>query len=419
MVRLMKSADVLPPAQRLDLTGTARVGRRLRTVLPRLEPGDIAVIDVIDLDRAGAQALVDAEVAAVLNASALISGRYANLGPEVLAAAGIVVLDELGAEAFEAIRDGATLSVSEEPASPDEPLRRAGVSQKGKPIGSGRVLDGETVGELMTAARGSMGVHLESFSRNTTEFLKREQAVLLHREGVPELPESLRDRPGLVVVPGDGHAAELASVRRWLKQADPVLIGVEGGADALRKAGLRPDVIVVDASRRDVDGSGPSQQALRKARVVVARVDRGGASQARGAIERLGGANVAAFETNGTSEDAALILADHAGAPVVVGVGLHATLEEFLDTRRAGLPSTFLTRLALGPRLVDAAAVPSFVVRRGSWWPLLLVLVIGLLAVAAAIATTPVGQDWLHALSPRLSGLAADWSDRLRDWVDR
>ncbi|MGD9962247.1 putative cytokinetic ring protein SteA [Nocardioides sp.] len=381
-----------PARQRLDtalpgLRATARVERRTKNLLARLRPGDIAVIDHLDLDRATAQALADAEVAAVVNASAFISGRYPNLGPELLAQSGIALVDGIGTAGLAAIKDATAIRLHEGTVYVDE-----------APVAHGRVVDLETVIEEMTAARQGLGAQLESFTHNSTEFLRREQDLLLHGSGAPRLATALAGRPVVVVVQGHDHAAELAGISSFIKQQAPVLIGVDRGGDVLLAAGHRLDVLVVTSQGRVGDGhQAVSSKAVKAARDVVALVDRGSARTVTEPLERLG-VQPLRFETGATAEDAALLLGDLNDASLIVGVGMSATLDEFLDSQRAGLASTYLTRLKLGPRLVDAAAVPELY--SGTVRPrhLLMVVIAGLVALAAAIGVTPVGQEWADAL---------------------
>jgi uncharacterized membrane-anchored protein len=366
------------------LQATARVERRTQVLLPRLRPGDIAVLDHLDLDRATASALAEAGVTAVVNAAPMISGRFPNLGPELLVEAGIPLVDRIGIEGLGAVRDGARVRLHGSDLFVGEEL-----------VASGRVVDAATVQEEMAQARTGMVTQLESFVHNSAEFLRREEGLLLHGQGLPVLNTLLAGRPVVVVVPSPGHRAQLADIVRFARERDAALIGVQRGADTLLAAGLKPDVVVLD-SRADGVAS-PSAKALRAARDVVIRVDRGGPDGALDAVERLGVRPVR-LVSGLTAGDAALVLADAGGASVLVGVGLPATLEQVLDRQQPGLASTYLTRLKVGPRLVDAATVPELYSGRVRPWHLLLALLAGLVAVAAAVAVTPVGQQWFDEL---------------------
>lgn len=366
------------------LVGTARTERRTRALLPRLRPGDVAVVEHVDMDRATAQALIDADVAAVVNAVPMISGRYPNLGPQLLVEAGVHVVDGVGVGALAAIGEGRSVRV------------HGGEVYAGTElVARGREVDADTVAAELELARTGLATQLETFTHNSTEFLRREQDLLLHGRGVPTLDTRIAGRPVVVVVRGHEHEQELAQIRPFLREQHPVLIGVGAGAEVLRAAGFKPDVVVLDARAEDAEL--PSAKILRAARDVVVCTDRGADRSQTESLERLG-VRPRRFESAATPEDAGLILADAADAAVIVGVGMHATLDEFLDRQRSGLASTYLTRLKVGPRLVDAATVPYLYSGRVRPWHVLLVLLAGLIALAAAISVTPVGQDWLDSL---------------------
>lgn len=367
-----RPADVLP-----GVHGTARVDRRISALLPRLRAGDIAVLDVLDLDRQTAQALVDARVAAVVDASALISGRFPNLGPLLLAEAGIVLVDTAGADAILAIRDGARVRVHE------------GVIHAGdRAVARGRQLDAATIDTEMSAAKQGMVTQLQTFTHTSSEFLQREQGLLLHGTGLPELRTRIAGRPVVVVADAHQLTAHRKALKAFLTEQRPVLVGVDAGADALLAAGHQPHVVLVTAGAEP-----PSTKALRAAQDVVLVVEPGAARSESDRLDRLG-ARPHRLETTASASDAALLLADAADAKVIVEVGTQTSLEEFLDRGRAGLASTYLTRLAVGSRLVDAAAVPTLYSGKVRPRHLLLALLLCLVAVAAAVASTPVGHDW-------------------------
>lgn len=372
--------------------GTARVDRRTASLLPRLRAGDLAVLEHLDMDRATAQALVDAGVVAVLNATPMISGRYPNLGPEVLVSAGVPVVDTLGADALARVRDGASVRLHEGRLYAGDDL-----------VAEGREVDEDLVHDELDAARSGLTTQLESFTHNSTEFLRREQDLLLHGRGVPRARTDMAGRPVVVVVQGHDWESELAGIRPYIREQHPVLIGVDAGGDALRRAGHTPDIVVVSDAR---DADLPALETLRRATDVVVLVERGANRAATERFDRLG-VRPLRFESGATAEDAALILADSADASLIVGVGMHATLDEFLDRRRAGLASTYLTRLKVGPRLVDAAALPHLYDGQVRPRHLLAVTLAGLVALVAAVGVTPLGQEWAGDLGPALTGLIA------------
>ena len=395
----MKFAVRSRPAPSLPgVHGPARIHRRTASLLGRLSDGDVAVLDHLDMDRDTAQALVDAGVVAVVNASPMISGRFANLGPALLVEAGLVVVDRAGAEIFDRVKDGTVLRIDGGDVHAGEHL-----------VAAARELTEELVRSEMDKARSGLTAQLESFTHNSTEFLRREQDLLLHGHGVPRTATDMAGRPVVVAVRSHGWEDELRGIRPYVREQRPVLIGVDRGADALASAGHRPDIIVVTGGTDDL----PAAAVLRKARDVVVLVERGAPRGATEQFERLG-IRPLRFETTATTEDAALLLASAREASLIVGVGMHATLDEFLDRRRSGLASTFLTRLKLGPDLVDAAALPRLY--DGAVRPRHLVgaLVAGVLALAAAVSVTPVGQEWVDDLFPGVTSTTTDLIDDVR-----
>ena len=391
-----KPVDGLP-----GTTGTARLDRRTNTLVRRLRPGDVAVIDHLDLDRATAEALIDCGVAAVVNASPFISGRYPNLGPELLAKSGVVLLDNVGSEVFAKVSDGSVVRVHD-----------GQLYVRDEPVVTGRELSVDDVQEMMEEARGGLSTQLQSFTHNTTEFLRREQDLLLHGQGAPALRTKLDGRPVVIVVRGYDYRDDLKRLKRYIHEQRPVLIGVNAGADALIAAGHRPDVVVVGEDglahgSRAGDGATVSDKALRGAREVVLHTDRAGRAVGSDRLDRIG-VRAQNFSASGTSEDVSMLLADLSGASLIVLVGTHATLDEFLDRHRSGLASTFLTRLRVGPKLVDAKGVPHLYSGRVRMWHLLLVLLAGVAALLVAVAATPVGQEWWTTVQAPLDDLY-DW----------
>ncbi len=409
-MRLSRSQTIDAPR---GLVGTLRVDRRTPALLRRLEPGDIAVVDELDLDRRTAEALLDRGVAAVVNAAPFISGRYPNLGPELLAKAGVVLVDAVGAEALARVRDGGTGRLVE-----------GTVYVGDQPVAAGTALGLDDVVDRMDSAREGLTAQLDSLTHQATEFLRREQELLLHGLGVPDLRTQVAGRPVVVVVRDYDHRADLRGLRRFIREQHPVLVAVDDGADALLEAGHRPDVLVVgehgltgpagadrDETSSTTSGHRVSDRALRAAREVVLHAD--GTGSTRGA-ERLERAGVRAprMAGAGATGDVAVLLADLRGGTPIVTVGVHATLEEFLDGHRSGLGGTFLTRLRVGPRLVDAKAVPALYSGRVRTWQLLLVLLAGLVALLAAVAATPMGGQWWEQLSDWWAQWSGQWSDQ-------
>ena len=370
-------AAVLP-----GVTGQARLDRRTKNLTKRLNAGDIAVIDHVDLDRVSAEALVRAGVAAVVNAAPSISGRYPNLGPEILLAAGVPLLDNVGTEVFSALKDGERIRVSGA-----ELLRGEQV------IATGEEQTAETIGAAMLEARAEMSVQLEAFVTNTMEYVRRERDLLFDGVGVPELRTKIEGRHCLIVVRGYDYQEDLASLRPYIREYRPVMIGVDGGADALVEAGYRPDVVVGDMDS-------VSDDTLRSGAEIVVHAYPDGDAPGLKRVESLDVAAVV-FPAAGTSEDVAMLLADELGAQLIVAVGSHATLVEFMDKGRAGMASTFLTRLRVGGKLVDAKGVSRLYRSRIKTSSLVALIVSALATMLAALRLTPVTPTYGRLLGDR------------------
>ncbi len=369
------------------LTGPARVDRRTKNLTKRLRPGDIAVIDHEDLDRVSAEALVACRPAAVVNAAASISGKYPNLGPEILVAAGIPLIDSAGPDAMQ-IKDGVLLTIDGGDLIADE-----------RTIVTGERLDAEAVQAMMAVARAGMSDQLEAFAENTMDYLRQERDLLFDGVGVPDITTELEGRHVLIVVRGYHYKEDLQILRHYIREYKPILIGVDGGADALIEARHKPDLIVGDMDS-------VSDDALRSGAEVVVHAYRDGKAPGLERVRSLGVEPVV-FPATGTSEDVAMLLADDKGAQLIVAVGTHVTLVEFLDKGRKGMASTFLTRLRVGSKLVDAKGVSQLYRSRISLWSLFLMLAVGLLALAAALWSTDGGRALIQVFGARLDDL---WS---------
>lgn len=373
---LARNSSELP-----GVIGVARVDRRAGDLLRRVGPGDIVVFNQIDLDRRTADALVAADVVGVVNAAQSISGRFPNLGPEILVSSGIPLIDNVGTAVLRDIKEGTRLRLHEGTVYCGE-----------RELAKGREQTPESVADQMIEAKAGMSAQLEAFSANTIEFLRRERTMILDGVGVPDLYVPLKGREVLVVVPSHDHAEELRRLRRYVKEHRPVLIGVEAGADTLRAAGYKPQVIVGDP-----DGIG-TETLLCGAEVVVP-ADTDGHAPGLERVQDLG-IGAVTFPASGNAEDLALLLADTHGASLVITVGSQATLAEFLDRGRTGSnPSTFLTRLKLGSRLVDGKAVATLHRARVPTTAVLLLILAVAVAVAVALAVSGAGPTYLHWLT--------------------
>jgi uncharacterized membrane-anchored protein len=375
------------------VTGTARVGTPTSTVLPRLRPGDVAVIDHVDLDRDTAAALVDAGVRAVVNAAPMISGRYANLGPELLAEAGVLLVDKVGRDGIARIGDDQEVRVHD---GAVYAVRSDGHLEE---LTSGRALDLDQVHREMDQARGGLAIQLDTLTHLTGDFLRREHELVRNGRGLPELTTRIAGR-AVVVVCSPEHD-DLQAIGPFVREQAPVVIAVGAAADDLIGISWAPDVVVLTAGD---PASMPSSDALRVAADIVLVAPRGSSLEEQAVVEAMAG-SPHLVDTSATAEDVALLLADRYDARLVVGVGLQARLDKFLDGGQHGRASSFATRLKLGDRLVEPDAVRQLYTGAPGPGAVFAVVAAGLVALVAAIAVTPVGQDWWHTVVDHLQGL--------------
>jgi len=369
-------------------SGRARMGRRTKLLVKRLRRGDIAVIDHLDLDRVSAEELISAGVRAVLNCRASSSGTYPNLGPQLLVEAGIPLVDLPDDSLFELIADGEQLTVSTCDSTGLE------ISRAGQTLTRGRLLDRDTVRVETEARRREIGEALERFAHNTIEHMREERELLAGKIEMPRFRTDFRDRPALVVVRGVDHQRDLRALRPYIRDVKPVIVAVDGGADAVLEAGFTPDMIV-----GDMDSA--SETTLHCGAELVVHSYPDGRAPGRHRLESLG-VHFKLVPAPGTSQDVAMLIAAEKGAELIVSVGSQLNLVEFLDRNRKGMSSTFLTRLRIGEILVDAKGVSRLYRPRPGLTPLLLVLIAGLAAIVAIVWMTPALRDAVDLLWLRL-----------------
>ena len=372
----------------VEFTGTAKLDRRTKRLVHRLGEGDVAIVDHADLDRVTAEELLETGVRVVVNVAESLSGKFPNPGPLLLVRGGVALIDVPGAALFDDVSEGEPVTI-----------RGGSVFRNGTCLARGRTRQEGELEQALSEQRGRVTESLSVFAENTLEHLKAEGSLLAEGIDFPPLRTRFRDRHALVVARGPGYKRDLRIVRPYVRDFKPVLVAVDGGADALIDAGYKPDVIVGDMDS-------VSDAALRSGAelVVHAYRDNGKApGAARADALRLSYEVVPAM---GISEDLALLLAYEKGAELIVAVGTHFNLIEFLERNRAGMSSTFLTRLRVGEILVDAKGVSRLVSRRVGLWPLVALGVTGLGAIVLAVLASPGVRHLIELIVLRV-----------RDWL--
>ncbi len=369
------------------VSGSVRPGRRTKLLVKHLVRGDVALIDHEDLDRVSAEELIAAGVGAVLNCRASSSGTYPNLGPQLLVEANVLLVDLSDDSLFGVLDDGDPIVVVAEgpgDGTVGEVLRR------GELLARGEVLGLERVRAETDARRREIDDALERFAHNTIAHMREERELLAGRIELPRFATDFRDRSTLVVARGVDHQRDLRALRPLIRDLKPLIVAVDGGAEAALEEGLTPDMIV-----GDMDSAG--EAALRCGAELVVHGYPDGSAPGRARLEAMG----VAFKlvpAPGTSQDVAMLIAAEKGARLIVSVGSQFNLVEFLDRSREGMSSTFLTRLRIGEILVDAKGVSRLYRPRPGLTPLLVVIAAGLVALIAVVWTTPALRDVVDLL---------------------
>jgi uncharacterized membrane-anchored protein len=372
---LLRGPEIqLRPAVEPAITGRARLGRRTKDLVKRLRPGDVAVIDHADLDRIAAEDLAASGVAAVINVASSSTGRYPNAGPLVLARAGVRLVDAPAAPLFAELRDGDEVSIT------GGEIRTNGtVLAAGHPIGL------EEANEQLERQRARINEALGAFATNTIEHVREEGALLAGRIEFPLTRTRFRGRHVLIVVRGTTYRRDLQALRAYIEDTEPVLVGVDGGADAILEEGFEPDVVL-----GDMDSATDAALGCGAELIVHAYSD--GSAPGCERLERLG-LTYLVVPAVGTSEDVAMLLAHQKGAELIVSVGSHFNLTEFLDKNRAGMSSTFLTRLRIGETLVDAKGVSRLYNPGVRGWQMALFVLASLLLIVIVVISSPALEE--------------------------
>lgn len=381
----------------MEINAVSRLDKRTKNLAKRMKKGEIAIINHVDIDSTAALMLVEAGVSAVINAAKSSSGRYPNLGPLKLINHNIFILDNVGEEIFEKVKEGDNLKIVD-----------GKIFSDGKLVGEGTVLSKELVDEYLETAGTNFGAELENFIKNTLSYMTKEQNIILKPSTLPDLDTKITNRHCLVVIRGENYKEDLKAIRSYIYDVKPILIGVDGGADALIELGFNPDIIVGDMDS-------VSDNALKKAKEIVVHAYTNGKAPGFERVEKLG---LKAFvcPIMGTSEDLALLIAYEKGASLITAVGTHSDMIDFLDKGRNGMSSTFLTRLKIGHRFVDAKGVSKLYRHTPSANYLAFILIAAVMLLIAVIAVMPNSLDYMQGIYHDIYSQIANISVKIRPW---
>lgn len=375
----------LPPDAK-GVVGTVRHARD-ESGIAELRDGEVAVVELPDLDARQAQALIDRRVGAVLNAVRSSSGRVPNTGPQLLSKAGIVLVDVTSEDVWARLKPGEFVRIEAGQVFRDEVLVAGGIE-----------LDERRTASDLQLARDGLTTRLDSLAANAADHIHHEHAMLITGAQVPRLRTKLKGRPVVVVSQGYDDAADLKGLRRYIREHDPVLIGAGPGADILLRAGLTPGLVIGALDHI-------SDAAIKASGEVVVTTSSGMVDGPE-RLERHG-KEIVTFTSTGSDDDLAIILADTNEAAVIIHVGAPSSLTKLLERPPAEAARMFVARLRAGAKIVDAKSVHHFASRRHTVWPVLLLLVAGVVAVAVAVGVTPVGQDWYDSVGDQVTDLGS------------
>lgn len=357
------------------MDGLVRLGKRTKELAPVLKEGEIAVICHEDLDAVGASGLIEAGVIAVINARSSLTCRYPNLGPQLLSDHQILHLDQVGEEIFERLKNGDQIRIEGRK-----------ILMENEVIGIGRVVTEHLLLESKRFAQANLQGELDRFITNTLCYAAKEKDMILADLNFPELSVEIKGQTVVVVVRGLGYKEDLKILSPFIRETKPILLGVDGGADALLASGYKPDLIIGDLDS-------VSDFALASGAQILAHAYQDGYCPA---LKRLEGLQLEydLIAAPGTSEDLALLLAHDKGAALIVLVGAHSNMIDFLEKGRPGMASTFLTRLKIGPILLDAKKF-SELYQSGtalSVWPVIVAAIVPIFLLMLSVS------PWRHYL---------------------
>lgn len=322
----------------MHIKAPIKMDKRTKVLVNRLELGDIAIIDHDDLDEVAANSLVEKKVIAIINCSKSITGRYPNLGPRILSEANIPIFDVIEGDIFNNLKEGNIIEIVDEQ-----------IFIEDKAIAEVELLSEDKINNLLLLAEGNIEIELEKFIENTLVYANKEKDFILGNLKIPEINTEIKGKHVLVVVRGQNYREDLSTILSYINEVNPVLIGVDGGADALLEFGLIPHIVVGDMDS-------VSDECLKKCKEIIVHAYLDGRAPGMERINSLG-LDAKLFPAPGTSEDIAMLLAYDKGADLIVAVGTHSNMIDFLEKGRKGMASTFLVRMKVGSKLVDARGV--------------------------------------------------------------
>lgn len=359
------------------IKGIVKKDFKTKALCKRLHPGDIALIAHPDLDELAAQELAERGVKAVINACNTFSGDYPAQGTKVLLEEGIFILDKVGKSIFSQVKEGEVITIAGNT-----------IFYSNKKIAQGRVMKKEILADHMLRAEENLNRKLDFFVQNTLAFARKEKKLILDKLDIPELKTRIEGKHVLIVVRGKNYKKDLRAIASYIKEVKPVLVGVDGGADALREIGFNCHIIIGDMDSVE-------DATLFKAEEIIVHAYPDGRAPGMARISRLG-LKGKIISAPGTSEDLAFLLAYEQKATLIVAVGSHSHMLDFLEKGRKGMASTFLVRLKIGSKLVDAKGLAHLYRGNLRWQSFSVLLAAALFPIAVLAALSPLVRHFLY-----------------------
>ena len=316
--------------------GTIKKNKKTKDLIKDLKFGDIALIAHKDLDEIAALGLIEKRVKAVINTEESISGFYPNQGPKMIKEKGIILWDNVPKEIWEKIDYGQEIEIANNEIANIE-------------VSLGSPLEMEDIDRMLQMAEDNFNVVLDDFIENTLSYAKKEKNLVTGKLEIPPTEVNMEERPVVVLVRGKTYKEDLLAIRSFIKEQNPVLIAVDGGADAFLEYRLKPDIIVGDMDS-------VSDEGLKSAKELIVHGYMDGRAPGLERLEDLG-LKGKVFRAPGTSEDIAMLMAYHYKAKIIVALGTHSNMIDFLEKGRKGMASTFLVRVKIGQKIVDGKGV--------------------------------------------------------------
>ncbi len=365
------------------VSGKVIIDSKTKKLVKRIKPGEIAVINHRDLDRISCKSLKKSKVKAVINIDKSISGKYPNTGPLILLKAAIPIIDDCGNKLLNQIKEGNIVTIEKNL-----------IKYKGETIAEGILLTEDIINEKLVAAKKNLNLELEKFINNTLKYARKEKDIILNLN-IPDLGIDFSGQHVLIVVRGRDHRKDLQTVETYIKEMKPIIIAVDGGADACLEMRYKPDIIF-----GDMDSISDRGLKCGAKLIVHAYLD----GQAPG-MERVKKLNLTAdtIPAPGTSEDIAMLMAYEKGAELITAVGTHTNMIDFLEKDRPGMASTMLVRLKVGNKLVDAKGLSKIYENRVHHYYWLEILLAILLPMSILGIFSPQLKNFLQLIVYRIN----------------